>query len=196
MGRNETKEQRSRYWKHYRLNKAPYTQKVCEVCGDPYVQTSNAQKRCNACRMVTCNFCGEKFIPNNSTLKHSFCSRSCKRKSQQGSEPEHLKNNRGRKPRTYHLTRRDKHGNAFDREWRTAVFERDNYTCRSCGKKGGRLEAHHIKAYKTYPELRHVLANGLTLCKKCHTETDTYGWANYWKNEIAVKRLGQGVLPL
>ena len=31
--------------------------------------------------------------------------------------------------------------------------------CRGCGAKG-RLQAHHIKPYKAYPELRHVLSNG------------------------------------
>lgn len=85
------------------------------------------------------------------------------------------------------------HGSAADRDWRIAVFTRDKFTCRGCGKKGGRLQAHHIKAYKSHPELRHVLSNGLTLCVDCHKKTDTYGWANYWKNEIAAKRLAQKV---
>jgi 5-methylcytosine-specific restriction endonuclease McrA len=33
--------------------------------------------------------------------------------------------------------------------WRSAVFERDNYACRECGKKTRTLEAHHIKDFKT-----------------------------------------------
>lgn len=52
--------------------------------------------------------------------------------------------------------------------WRTAVFERDEYTCQHCRKVGGELNAHHIKSYKNYPELRTVLKNGLTLCESCH----------------------------
>lgn len=61
------------------------------------------------------------------------------------------------------------------REWRKAVFERDNYTCIDCKKRGGELEAHHIKTFSGFPELRFELSNGSTLCKECHRKTDTYG---------------------
>lgn len=58
---------------------------------------------------------------------------------------------------------------AYDK-WRLAVFERDNYTCVSCDKVGGRLHAHHIKSYDDYPELRLVVSNGSTLCPPCHAK--------------------------
>ena len=52
--------------------------------------------------------------------------------------------------------------------WREKVFERDKYTCNHCSERGGTLNAHHIKPFATFPELRFELSNGLTLCNKCH----------------------------
>ena len=54
--------------------------------------------------------------------------------------------------------------------WRNSVFERDKFICQNCNQKGGVLNAHHIKEFAKYPNLRFELSNGLTLCKKCHIE--------------------------
>ncbi|MGX8833996.1 HNH endonuclease [Amedibacillus sp. YH-ame6] len=54
------------------------------------------------------------------------------------------------------------------KKWRKNVFERDNYICQDCNKKGGTLNAHHLKKFKDYPKLRYDVNNGITLCEKCH----------------------------
>lgn len=56
------------------------------------------------------------------------------------------------------------------RLWREAVYSRDNWTCRKCFNKGGRLHPHHIKNFAQYDELRFAIDNGVTLCINCHTE--------------------------
>ena len=53
------------------------------------------------------------------------------------------------------------------REWRKLVYTRDNFTCQRCGSRG-RLEAHHVKSFAEYPELRFDVDNGITYCRACH----------------------------
>ena len=53
-------------------------------------------------------------------------------------------------------------------DWRTAVFERDNFTCQVCLQYNGYLHADHLKRWKEYPELRYDVDNGRTLCRACH----------------------------
>ena len=52
--------------------------------------------------------------------------------------------------------------------WQKAVFQRDNWTCQTCGKRGKRLNAHHIKGWKENRLKRFVIKNGRTLCVSCH----------------------------
>ncbi len=89
------------------------------------------------------------------------------------------------------------------KEWRKAVFQRDNYTCQKCGEKRN-IHAHHKKTFskmlfeflKQYDQFSPIedketlvrlatkyepfwdINNGQTLCKKCHKKTGTYlrGW--------------------
>lgn len=55
------------------------------------------------------------------------------------------------------------------KKWREDVLERDSYRCQICGSRND-LEAHHIKPFAQYPDLRTNLNNGMTLCKSCHRE--------------------------
>jgi hypothetical protein len=64
------------------------------------------------------------------------------------------------------------------KEWRKAVFERDNYTCQMCLLRSRRgqqiyLHPHHIKLFSKYPKFRFEVSNGLTLCSNCHKKIHT-----------------------
>lgn len=77
------------------------------------------------------------------------------------------------------------------REWRSSIFERDNFTCLICKKRGGQLNVdHHPKRFVDIVNGNGIISveqalqnkelwnldNGRTLCVKCHTKTDTYGF--------------------
>lgn len=153
---------------------------ICTICKKEYRANSNAQKRCVECQQLKCPICEKKFIPKTRNYGQKFCSRRCKAISISGVEPISLQQNRGKKPRTYHLKKRHKYGSIEDRLWRKSIFERDSYTCQNCRQRGGKLQAHHIVPYRESPELRHDLNNGITLCFDCHKKTETYGWSKYW----------------
>lgn len=88
-------------------------------------------------------------------------------------------------------------GSADYRRWRKAVFERDNYTCRSCNHRGGYLQADHIKPFAFYPELRLKVSNGRTLCLKCHRKTFFGTKHRYYlmKNEVNSVEVQERTIP-
>lgn len=73
-------------------------------------------------------------------------------------------------------------------EWRKAIFQRDDYTCQGCSKRGGTLNADHIKQFALILKEHEIktledslmcselweLANGRTLCSQCHRKTETF----------------------
>jgi len=55
-----------------------------------------------------------------------------------------------------------------NREWRNKVFERDNYTCKITGIRGGKLVAHHLDGYCLNIEERFKIDNGITISESVH----------------------------
>lgn len=74
-------------------------------------------------------------------------------------------------------------------EWQKAVFARDEFACQKCGfhnKHGNTLNAHHIKNFSDFKELRFEVDNGITYCRDCHIEFhSTYGRLNNTPEQVA-----------
>lgn len=67
-------------------------------------------------------------------------------------------------------------------EWRSKVFKRDEYICRCCGVKGGKIVAHHLDGYNWCVEKRTDIDNGVTLCDKCHNAKYPGSFHNVYGN--------------
>lgn len=53
--------------------------------------------------------------------------------------------------------------------WRKQVWLRDNWKCKIANPDcNGRIEAHHILGWRSHPELRYQVNNGITLCHAHH----------------------------
>lgn len=69
--------------------------------------------------------------------------------------------------------------------FKKACLERDNFTCQKTGKKGGKLEVHHINNFADFPELRTSIENGITLSIESHKEFHKkYGKRNNTYNQL------------
>lgn len=56
-----------------------------------------------------------------------------------------------------------------ERKWQRTVRERDNYTCRRCGKYDPYIHAHHVAPRSRRPDLKYDPDNGICLCGiPCH----------------------------
>ncbi len=146
---------------------------------------------------LECGWCGKEYFMYKSYLKirkSIFCSRACcghhKSENQRGKKNPNWNNGISK------LSKSIRSSSKW-REWRKAVFARDNWTCQKCGARSGagnRIEIHpdHIKSFtvimsenkiKTFDEGMNCeelwdIENGRTLCIGCHKKTDTWGRKN------------------
>lgn len=111
--------------------------------------------------IAKCLNCGKTFYYWKRKAPRKFCSRECMSIGTRGEN--HPRWNGGQWKIREILKGRKEY-----KFWRKSVFERDDYTCQSCGKRGGILNAHHIKEWAKEPKLRYLIINGITLCRDCH----------------------------
>lgn len=126
--------------------------------------------------------CGEQFETHGSTLKKgSGMCKKCWAKHNSGENNPSWNPNLTDEDR---LNNRVYKGNSQER-WREQVFERDNYICQCCNKRGGKLNAHHLDGYNWCKERRFDITNGVTLCRVCHKHFHRlYGYKNNTKEQF------------
>lgn len=71
------------------------------------------------------------------------------------------------------------------RQWREAVYKRDDYTDQKYGTRGGNIHPHHILNFAEYPNIRFDPNNGITLSKQSHREFHKkYGFKNNTREQL------------
>ena len=111
-----------------------------------------------------CETCGKDYSPPAHRSASRFCSKVCDsawRSTLKGEKSSFWK---GGITSELELARTTKEL----AQWKIDVFTRDDYTCQHCKVRGGKLNAHHIKRFRDFPDLRTELSNGITLCVDCH----------------------------
>lgn len=129
---------------------------------------------------VKCLICDKHFyVSLGKKEKRKYCSQKCMKVGYQNEGNPSWKGGSSKNRRTL---RQNKQHLAIYKEWRESVFNKDNYTCRTCRKRGGILHADHIKMWALYPKLRFEIDNGQTLCKECHQLKTKEDFINYNKS--------------
>jgi hypothetical protein len=118
---------------------------------------------------VSCRACSQRFVLKEYKLKWGagkHCSRKClgvTKSRLRGAQTPNYKKDRSL------LAKRQVRNDSAYVGWRRAVWLRDNFKCKTANPNcAGRIEAHHILAWRDYPELRYQVNNGITLCHSHH----------------------------
>lgn len=144
-----------------------------------------------------CYTCGKEFYVTQSDIKRNkkYCSHKCygkilskmylKSGNPQWKDGRSLKNKRIMDARY--------------KEWVKLVNIKCHNTCQSCGvqrhrfnhgmsRKNINLNAHHIKPWSLFPDLRYDVDNGILLCHKCHDNAHNKGESLYLYCKICNRR--------
>ena len=145
---------------------------------------------------VTCSICDTPFMREKSyvkfgNIKHKIitCSKKCwaiwAKKRMQGSNSPCWRG--GITPKNAKIRASDEY-----KKWRKSVYERDDYVCQMCFKKGnGDLVGHHILKFSDYKDYRFEVWNGITLCEHCHEKT--YGKEKSYVTRFIIYTCGEPI---
>ena len=155
--------------------------KICEVCNkEYYIRACRAEKSrwCSSeCwskrrKLNDCEHCKK---PITSYHGKKYCSRKCSHSAMFGEKSSSWKDGKS-------LERdRARFGTKL-KEWRNAVFKRDNYNCKHCNEKK-HLQAHHIIEWAKDESKRFEIDNGITLCIECHGKVHGRDFTHREKNK-------------
>ena len=148
-------------------NRYPRTERQLEVLRTVNIGREPWNKGIGSFKF-NCAVCGKEVVSNGAIRKYKFCSKECSYLYSHIMRGENHWNYKGKNNRLQRCW-------SEYREWHRKVLKKDNYICQVCGRRGGKLQAHHIKSFAKYPKLRFVVENGMAVCRKCHLK-EIHNW--------------------
>lgn len=123
-----------------------------------YVQGVTREKTCEHCGKV---FKQRKKEPLSNFLKKKFCSKPC-------ADVGGFRYSGEQHPNYNPDADRQRNRGFEFYKWADAVKARDGMKCVKCGATDREVQAHHVKPWKLFPDLRYEVSNGITVCAPCH----------------------------
>ena len=147
--------------------RSPPKKYICSTCGGPCDRHSEVCKKCYLKKDHTGKnnsywSGGKPLCKNCNSILSSYSNKTslCKKCLAKLSGAKHWNWRGGSMQRNCNSLRY--------RKWRITIFKRDKFTCHFCKTTGGKLQAHHKVPWAANESLRYSIANGITLCIKCH----------------------------
>lgn len=135
-----------------KAGKGLYCSRECVHKGRIKVKSKRTKRTKKPQTAKVCPCCGMVFLTDTLARMKKYCSRKCQYAAQRKPVGERKRTPRENSTQLKH--------------WVRSVILRDK-ACIRCGKKDS-LQAHHVKSWKHYPELRYDINNGVALCPHCH----------------------------
>jgi len=133
----------------------------CIMCGKTIKDPTPRQKACSECSTDYHRECARQYriVHPITPEKNKEYQKKSKMKQEIKLTKAQIEKQRKRQEK--------KEQNAKDKAWRAFCVNRDNNECVICKRKG-RLNVHHLLPKEKYPQYRHQVWNGISLCVYHH----------------------------
>ena len=169
------------------MRKVEQIQKICKICGNSF-EVQPSYVRASAKKGHEVNYCSRDcfWVAHNKLRKKlgGFAKGKTWTHTEDYKKRLSFARTGDKNPMWINgSNKRRRRGKVYpEKKWREKIFKRDDYTCQECDKRGGDLNAHHIRFWSKHPKERFKLYKGVTLCVSCHK--DVHRFERMWERTL------------